>query len=267
MKAASESSVDFAALYDTHPEYAARRQAASFEQQQVELEVRHFKLPQLVALLQGRRLSSVLEIGCATGELIASFPLLGGDGSERVPSQAARWGLDISPNNVAAARERFPEVQFLAGDFRQIILPNFDAVVLSDVLEHVPDDVAFLADAARLASCVLLNLPLEDNWLNRHRAYGPDDVSGHLRAYSLAQGLDLVARAGLVPQRWHRVWAHETPLEGLRRSMRAQHLGQAYAGGPLGRRVRQALSGAATSVRPLGRALFASNLFVLATPA
>ncbi|EHR72944.1 methyltransferase family protein [Burkholderiales bacterium JOSHI_001] len=247
--------MDYAALYDAHPEYAARRDATSFERQQVDLEVRHFKLPHLVALLQGEGLTSVVEIGCATGELIAAFPLAEG---------GRRLGLDISAQNIAAARERFPEVDFQAGDFRHLALPTFDAVVLSDVLEHVPDDAGFLADAAKLAPRVLVNLPLEDNWTNRGRAYGPGDPSGHLRAYSLAEGLDLVQRAGLKPLNWQQVWIHETPAEGLRRDLRARHFGQAYAGGALGRRVRQAVFATARAIQPLGRALFASNLFVLA---
>jgi SAM-dependent methyltransferase len=253
---APHDGVDFAALYDAHPDYVARRDAASYERQLVDLEVRHFKLPQLVALLRGERLSSVVEIGCATGELIAAFPL--------AEPRGRRLGLDISPRNIAAARARFGHVEFQAGDFRRFELPRFDAVLLSDVLEHVSDDAAFLADAAALAPRVLVNLPLEDNWLNRGRAYGPADVSGHLRRYDLAQGLDLVARAGLRPVNWSRVWIHETPAEGLRRDLRARHVGQAYAGGAIGRRLRQAVFGLATTVRPLVRALFASNLFVLA---
>jgi SAM-dependent methyltransferase len=253
---APRDGVDFAALYDSHPDYVARRDAASYERQLVDLEVQHFKLPHLVALLRGESLSSVVEIGCATGELIAAFPL--------AESRGRRLGLDISPRNIAAARERFAEVEFQAGDFRQLSLPAFDAVLLSDVLEHVSDDAAFLAAAAKLAPRVLVNVPLECNWLNRGRAYGPADVSGHLRRYTLAQGLALVARAGLHAANWSRVWIHETPAEGLRRDLRARHFGQAYAGGPVGRRARQAVFGAATALRPLGRALFASNLFVLA---
>jgi SAM-dependent methyltransferase len=248
--------VDFAALYDAHPDYVARRHESSYERERVELEVRHFKLPHLASLLRGQRLSSVVEIGCATGELIAAFPVAEAGGR--------RLGVDISPRNIAAARERFPHVEFQAGDFRHLTLPAFDAVLLSDVLEHVSDDAAFLADAAALAPRVLVNLPLECNWLNRGRAYGPADVSGHLRRYTLAQGLDLLARAGLQPVTWSQVWIHEMPAEGLRRALRARHFGHAYAGGPLGRRVRQAVFDGATAVRPLGRALFASNLFVLA---
>ena len=173
--AADVSRVDFSALYDEHPEYVARRGAGSLAQAQVDLEVRLFKLPGLMAVLpRARPLRSALEIGCATGELIAAVPVEPG---------GRRVGLDISPANVAAARARFPEVEFRAGDFREAGLGGFDAVIMSDVLEHVPDDVGFLRDAARLGELVLVNLPLEDNWLNDRRAYGPDDASGHLRRY------------------------------------------------------------------------------------
>lgn len=46
-------------------------------------------------------------------------------------------------------------------------------VIVSDVIEHVPDDAGFLRSAAGLGQIVLVNLPLEDNWLNDRRNYGP----------------------------------------------------------------------------------------------
>jgi hypothetical protein len=136
--------------------------------------------------------------------------------------------------------------------------------VMSDVLEHVPDDAGFLRDAARLGELLLVNLPLEDNWLNRNRRYGPDDVSGHLRKYSLADGLALVERAGLEVVSHAQVWVHETTTEAARRALRRERLGAAFAGAWPARALRQAVFGAATTVRPLGRRLFASNLFVAA---
>ncbi len=247
--------VDWAALYDAHPEYAARRAGDSLAREQVELEVRHFKLPAFVALLGAQPASSVVEIGCATGELLAAFPVRPG---------GRRLGVDISMRNVAAATERFPALRFEAGDFRTLGLAGFDVVLLSDVLEHVPDDAGFLADAARLGQRVLVNLPLEDNWLNRRRAYGPADVSGHLRAYSLAQGLDLIARAGLLAGPWRRVWVHETQTEKLRRRLRQAHTGRAYGSGRLSGVAARAAFALAAAVPALGRRLFASNLFVLA---
>jgi len=252
-KPADGAEVDYSALYDAHPEYIARRAGGSIEQAQVDIEVRLFKLPGLMKVLPaGRALRRVLEIGCATGELIAAVPA------------AQRVGLDISPANIAAARARFPEVEFRCGDFRGAGLSGFDAVIMSDVLEHVPDDVAFLRDAAQLGELVLVNLPLEDNWLNDRRAYGPDDVSGHLRRYSLADGLALFERAGLEVLAHSQVWVHETPTEAARRTLRRERLGAAHSGNALARLAKRLVFATATAIPAIGHRLFASNLFAAA---
>jgi len=251
--------VDYAALYDAHPEYAARRDNDGYERARVEQEVALYKLPNLLSLLHGPPVKSVLEIGCATGELMAAWPVAKG---------GERLGIDISTRNVEAAAQRHPQVRFVAGDVTALDgLGHFDVVLLSDVLEHVPDDVGLLRTAAALGSAVLVNLPLEDNWLNRHRAYGPDDVSGHLRRYDLAQGRALAARAGLVVERWHRAWAHESPLEPAARALRRQWTGTAYGGPAWTAPMRVGLLAAARAVRPLGRRLFASNLYMRLVPA
>lgn len=254
--AAPAAVVDFPALYDAHPEYVARRRGGSFEQAQVDIEVRLFKLPNLLRLLApGASLGAVLEIGCATGELLAAVPVrLGG----------RRLGVDISAANIAAARARHPAIEFRCGDYRDLPAERFDAVVLSDVLEHVPDDVAFLRDAAAFGGTVLVNLPLEDNWLNRRRRYGPDDASGHLRRYALADGLALFDRAGLEVLGHHRVWVHETAAEPARRALRRERNGAAFAGRRPMRELRRAVFALATALPPFGRRLFASNLFVAA---
>lgn len=91
-----QTPVNFAALYDEHPEYVARRRASSFEEAQIDIEVRLFKLPNLLALLAGvGEISSVLEGGCATGELIAAMPVKAG---------GRKVGIDISRANVEVAR-------------------------------------------------------------------------------------------------------------------------------------------------------------------
>lgn len=253
---ASPSAVEFERLYDDHRDYAARRLEGSFEQRQIDIEVRGFKLPQLVALWPGPPPASVLEIGCATGELIAAWPVAPG---------GRRVGFDLSGRNIEAARSRFPDVEFERADFRlQPPSERFDLVVLSDVLEHVEDDAGFLRDAAALGRRVLVNLPLECNWLNARREYGVNDVSGHLRRYTLAQGLDLFTRSGLDVQGWSQVWLHETSAEEKRRRLRRQQFGRAFAGGPLGAAMRASLFAVAQSLPPLGRRLFPSNLFVMA---
>lgn len=242
---------DFAALYDEHPDYAARRAHGSLAQAQIDIEVRLFKLPFLRAqLFPGEELGDTIEIGCATGELIGSLP----PGGRRI-------GIDIAPGNVQAARERFAQVQFLAGDFRTLALPHGHTVILSDVLEHVPDDTDFLRAAAALGERVLVNLPLEDNWLNRGRRYGADDVSGHLRRYGLAEGLALFERAGLEVLRYQRVWIHETAADAARQALRRERLGSAWSGPAPLRLAKRGVHGLATAWPAFGRRLYASNLF------
>lgn len=257
-EAADFERIDFSALYDGHPDYVARRADGSLEQAQIDLEVRLFKVPNLMALLRdGDRLLSAVEIGCATGELIDALPVAPG---------GRKLGIDISAANVAAAQTRHPEIEFRAGDFRAMrsSIGRFDAVVLSDVLEHVGDDAGFLRDAAMLGDRVLVNLPLEDNWLNRSRTYGPDDVSGHLRRYGLAEALALFDRAGLEVTARRRVWIHETAAERARRELRRQRLGSAFGGSAVARFAKRVLYGFAGAVPFVGRRLFPSNLFVAA---
>lgn len=243
-------------LYDDKAEYVARRDDTSLEARLIRLEVEAFKVPNLIAAIpHGFNYSSVVEIGCATGELLAAFP---------APAGARKVGFDISKENIACARVRHPGIEFHNSDFHEFE-GCADVVVLSDVLEHVPDDWGMLRDAGRLGRVVLVNLPLEDNWLNRARAYGPDDVSGHLRCYSLDEGLALIESAGLRTLQWRQVWIHETDCDQERRRLRRQALGSAFSGGQMVAAVKRCVWSAATAIRPVGRRMFASNLFASAS--
>ena len=250
--------VDYSHLYDTNDEYVSRRDEGSWEAQQIVLECREFKAPNLLGVVpKDYSIGSIIEIGCATGELLAALPDAASDGVAIVKN-----GFDISPLNVETARKRYPHISFSADRFDNG--PIADVVVLSDVLEHVPDDRDFLRRASRVGRLVLINLPLEDNWLNRHRNYGTTDSSGHLRAYSLASAMLLLADAGLSVLRSRRVWSHETQYDVSRRLLRARLQGHAY-GGVFPLRLAKALTHhLARIVRPLGRRLYPSNLFVSA---
>jgi len=72
--------------------------------------------------------SSVLEIGCGTGELLAALK----------PDRGL--GIDISPKMIEVAREKFPQLQFDTGDLEDIkIEEKFDYVVLVETIGHVDD--------------------------------------------------------------------------------------------------------------------------------
>lgn len=87
---------------------------------------------------------SVLDAGCGTGTLLSRLE----------PSRGL--GLDLSPRMVEIARRKHPGLEFRAEDLtRPRGGERFDAVVLVDVIEHLPD-----ADAA----------------MEGLRAYGDDDT-------------------------------------------------------------------------------------------
>lgn len=72
--------------------------------------------------------SSVLEIGCSTGHLLASME----------PGRGV--GIDLSPKTIEQARKNHPDLEFIVGDAHELpIEEKFDYVILSDVLGYVDD--------------------------------------------------------------------------------------------------------------------------------
>ncbi len=72
--------------------------------------------------------SSVLEIGCGTGELLAALE----------PSRGV--GVDISPRMVEQARRNFPALDFRVDDMEDLqISEKFDYVLVVDTIGHVDD--------------------------------------------------------------------------------------------------------------------------------
>jgi SAM-dependent methyltransferase len=72
--------------------------------------------------------SRVLEVGCATGDILASLD----------PGEGL--GLDISPAMIELAARKYPGLRFRVHDLMQGPLEErFDYTVAADVAEHVPD--------------------------------------------------------------------------------------------------------------------------------
>ncbi|MBI5190043.1 MAG: class I SAM-dependent methyltransferase [Nitrospirae bacterium] len=95
------------------------------------------------AKLPGRRL---LDIGCGDGALSYLMTMAGWDVT----------GLDYSPTGLGFARDKFMEegaaASFMRGD--SCMLPvkdgSLDAVVAADIIEHLTEQEAFLAEIARV---------------------------------------------------------------------------------------------------------------------
>jgi SAM-dependent methyltransferase len=83
----------------------------------------------------------VLELGCGLGDLLAAVK----------PAQGV--GVDFSPETLALSRERHPELEFHEADataFRAN--EQFDYIVLSDLVNDVPDVQALLENVQHSAS-------------------------------------------------------------------------------------------------------------------
>jgi SAM-dependent methyltransferase len=107
----------------------------------------------------GLRPQTLVEIGCGDGALLEE---LGARGLARTLD-----GFELSAPAAELARKRtIPGARRIeAYDGARVPADDgaYDLAVLSHVLEHVPDPPALLAEAARVARWVLVEVPLEDN--------------------------------------------------------------------------------------------------------
>jgi SAM-dependent methyltransferase len=140
-----------------------------------------------LALLDDAHLDQarLLDGGCGAGALLAALAERG-------------WaaGVDVSASAIAITRDRglgrltqadVEALPFAGG--------SFDAVMLCDVLEHVPDDQRALDEAARVlrpGGITVLTLPALGFLWGTH-----DEALGHYRRYHPRRVRQMVAQAGL----------------------------------------------------------------------
>jgi SAM-dependent methyltransferase len=156
----------------------------------------------------------VLDVGCGNGALSKDIA---------ESATATVLAVDLQKKNIETAREHYahPRVTYLQGDaLQELPRHKFDVVVLSNVLEHLPDRVAFLrrllaeTNAARL----LLRVPLfERDWrvpLKRELGLEWRLDGTHETEYTLEAFAAEMEQAGLnmVHQevRWGEIWAELT---------------------------------------------------------
>jgi SAM-dependent methyltransferase len=138
----------------------------------------------------GLRPASVVEVGCGDGALLAELRARG--------FAPALVGFELSPTAVELARARGLDVE----EFDGARLPGpdgrFELGILSHVLEHVPEPASLLAETARVARGVMVEVPLEAN-LSAGRAVkrGAAAEIGHLHRLNRGAVREIVARAGL----------------------------------------------------------------------
>ena len=87
----------------------------------------HRRLKEVIGLIISPGMS-VLEIGCAQGDLLASV------------APARGVGIDFSPEMIVQARQRHPDLTFIQADAHALqITEHFDAIILSDLVNDILD--------------------------------------------------------------------------------------------------------------------------------
>ncbi|HEX8271781.1 MAG TPA: methyltransferase domain-containing protein [Longimicrobiaceae bacterium] len=133
-----------------------------------------------------------LEVGCGTGFVLA--------GVGRAFPGWSLTGSDLFPEGLAFARRRVPRAALFQMDARRIPFEaEFDVAGAFDVLEHVEEDEAVLAElrrSVRPGGGILLTVP------QHPRLWGPmDDLARHRRRYTRAELVKKVERAGFRVER------------------------------------------------------------------
>ncbi len=132
----------------------------------------------------------LLDIGCGTGLTLARL-----EHACHLPPTAL-FGVDRSTEALAAARRK-TSASLSEGHAENLPHPDgsFGVVMLLDVLEHLLDDAAALAEASRVTrpgGHVLVTVPAHPRLYSAH-----DRALGHCRRYRRDEVVALASRAGL----------------------------------------------------------------------
>jgi SAM-dependent methyltransferase len=138
----------------------------------------------------GLRPRTLVEIGCGDGALLQEL-------QGWAPSLD---GFELSPKAAEIARGRnvARRVEAFDGTHVPAEADAYDLAVLSHVIEHVPEPVPLLRDAARVAPHVLVEVPLEDNRsARRPHKRRLAEHAGHVHTLNRASLQAMLDAAGL----------------------------------------------------------------------
>jgi 2-polyprenyl-3-methyl-5-hydroxy-6-metoxy-1,4-benzoquinol methylase len=146
--------------------------------------------------------SSILDVGCGEGVLTAEWAERLGDG--RVV------GIDLDDPKLRAEwdRRRRPNLDFRVEEATSLSFADdeFGMACAIEVLEHVPEPEATLAEMARVASGhLLVSVPREPLWRGLNLARGAywrelGNTPGHVNHWSRRAFVNLLSRYGTVAE-------------------------------------------------------------------
>jgi SAM-dependent methyltransferase len=155
-----------------------------------------WKAGQIKAILDAHalRLNSIAEIGCGSGAVLNELSKL------QEFSQARIKGFDISPQAIAIARslgnERivFSQEDLLSAQNTE----QFDALLVIDVLEHVPDYMGFAERCRRKATYKIYHIPLDIHVSSvmRNAFLAGRYTIGHIHYFTADSAIDTLKDTG-----------------------------------------------------------------------
>jgi len=145
---------------------------------------------------------SVLDVGCGEGVLTHEWAQRLGDGPV--------VGIDLDDPKLRAewARRSRPNLEYRAADATALDFADrqFDLAAAIEVLEHVPEPEATVAEMARVARRhLLVSVPREPLWRALNLARGAyvrslGNTPGHVNHWSKREFFSLLSRHGTVEQ-------------------------------------------------------------------
>lgn len=141
--------------------------------------------------LGGRSVTSVCEVGCGAGAILREL-------HDRMPA-ATFVGYEISPQALELAAPRSSDRLTFRLQDAAACDEHFDLMLVMDVIEHVPDPIAFLAGLRGKADQVVLHIPLD---LSAQSVLRPGKLLerrsrvGHIHYYTPETALATVSDAG-----------------------------------------------------------------------
>ncbi|MCS6883456.1 MAG: class I SAM-dependent methyltransferase [Oscillochloridaceae bacterium] len=139
----------------------------------------------ILSLVRPLQFDTVLDVGCGQGSLLAEM--------RREFPRARLYGADFSTSAIRMARWQVPGGTYLVFDLERGNLNHqFDLVICSEVLEHIPDDRAALRHLAAMTGKYLVISTVQ----GRMRRFETKAV-GHVRNYAYGELVGKVEATGL----------------------------------------------------------------------
>lgn len=171
---------DNADVVAAHEYKTWQESAASYIENIAPMTARSGQIPILQEIGGIHKSSTILELGCGTGDLAEQLAEIGG----------RTVGIDFSENMVQIASERFPHIEFKVADAESVPFQNdeFDVVVCNYTAHHFARPQKVFEEARRVlkpGGCAVVVMPIQ----SEQKSFGaivqsvveelsPDDVPG-----------------------------------------------------------------------------------------